>query len=275
LQGELLRLSGGQVESLFAMGLPVEVRELPADLAALDALLGDPALLAPVERAWDAAAREVGRPTIPIQPENGAPGSALQATVSRVHEASGSRGRAARPGADGEQREIRQAVIGITNFCDNVEPKPYFGADEATQRKCAANLAPFVESVQLTVDGGNPVDLQTRRYQIFSPQRHVQLLADNFLGVPPGPATFAAWGWVAWLKDLPPGVHTLGTASCSTMAASTPGIWSSTSLRTTTARTTTNAGRASRGRLPPRTISGGAVRSRTMLRHAAASRQMR
>ena len=63
----MLRLSGGQVESLFDLGLPVEVRELPADLAALDRLLDDPALLAPVERAWDAAARGFGRPTIPIE----------------------------------------------------------------------------------------------------------------------------------------------------------------------------------------------------------------
>ena len=63
----MLRLSGGQVESLFDLGLPVEVRVLPADLAALDRLLADPALLAPVERAWDAAARGFGRPTIPIE----------------------------------------------------------------------------------------------------------------------------------------------------------------------------------------------------------------
>ncbi len=35
-------MSGGQVESLFDMGLPVEVAELPADLAALDVLLADP-----------------------------------------------------------------------------------------------------------------------------------------------------------------------------------------------------------------------------------------
>src|SRR5215210_1898787 len=63
----MLRLSGGQVESLFDLGLPVEVRELPADLAVLDRLLADPALLAPVEAAWDAAARDFGRPTIPIE----------------------------------------------------------------------------------------------------------------------------------------------------------------------------------------------------------------
>ena len=62
----MLRLSGGQVESLFDLGLPVEVRELPADLAALDGLLADPALLEPVERAWDQAARGHGRPTIPM-----------------------------------------------------------------------------------------------------------------------------------------------------------------------------------------------------------------
>jgi IS5 family transposase len=63
----MLRLSGGQVESLFDLGLPVEVRELPADLAVLDGLLADPALLAPVEAAWDQAARGFGRPTIPIE----------------------------------------------------------------------------------------------------------------------------------------------------------------------------------------------------------------
>src|SRR3954470_21536275 len=65
--GWMLRLSGGQVESLFDMALPVEVRELPADLAALDVLLGDPGVLVPVEAAWDAAARAFGRPTIPIE----------------------------------------------------------------------------------------------------------------------------------------------------------------------------------------------------------------
>jgi IS5 family transposase len=62
----MLRLSGGQVESLFDMVVPVEVRELPADLAALDVLLGDSALLAPVEAAWEQAALGRGRPTIPI-----------------------------------------------------------------------------------------------------------------------------------------------------------------------------------------------------------------
>jgi hypothetical protein len=48
----MLRLAGDQVESLFDQLLPVEVRELPEDLAALDRLLADRRLLAPIERAW-------------------------------------------------------------------------------------------------------------------------------------------------------------------------------------------------------------------------------
>jgi len=62
----MLRLVGPQAECLFDVGLPVEVRELPADLAALDALLDDRALLAPIEEQWPLAARGDGRPSIPM-----------------------------------------------------------------------------------------------------------------------------------------------------------------------------------------------------------------
>src|SRR5947209_3139847 len=60
----MLRLAGSQVESLFDEVLPVRARELPPDLARLDELLADPALLAPIDRAWRSTAREHGRPTI-------------------------------------------------------------------------------------------------------------------------------------------------------------------------------------------------------------------
>jgi len=62
----MLRLAGGQVESLFDDALPVEVRELPGDLARLDALLADSALFEPIGAAWDRAGRDRGRPTIPM-----------------------------------------------------------------------------------------------------------------------------------------------------------------------------------------------------------------
>src|SRR3954467_10378329 len=62
----MLRLSGGQVESLFDLGLPVQVVGLPAELAAVDRLLADPAVLAPIEASWAQDARWFGRPTVPM-----------------------------------------------------------------------------------------------------------------------------------------------------------------------------------------------------------------
>jgi hypothetical protein len=62
----MLRLAGGQVEWLLDELLPVEVRELAAELAVLDRLLADPRLLAPITQAWEQTARGYGRPTIPV-----------------------------------------------------------------------------------------------------------------------------------------------------------------------------------------------------------------
>jgi len=63
----MLRLSAGQVESLWDEVLPVEVKELPEDLAALDVLLRDPALLAPIADGWQQESLRHGRPTISMQ----------------------------------------------------------------------------------------------------------------------------------------------------------------------------------------------------------------
>ena len=102
------------------------------------------------------------------------------------------------------------SVIGITTFCDTAEPPPFFAVSVAAQRRCAmAFLKPITVSIELKVDGGTPVDLHTPDYEIFSPQRRVELLSENILGAPPGPATFTAFGWMAWVTDLPPGRHNL------------------------------------------------------------------
>jgi transposase, IS5 family len=63
----MLRLSDGQVESLWDEVLPGEVRELPEDLAALDVLLRDQALLEPIAADWRPEAVSQGRPSIPIE----------------------------------------------------------------------------------------------------------------------------------------------------------------------------------------------------------------
>jgi transposase, IS5 family len=70
----MLTLLAPQPESLWDESLPVEVKELPADLAALDVLLADPELLWPIVERWrvefEQTGRQVlteGRPTIAIE----------------------------------------------------------------------------------------------------------------------------------------------------------------------------------------------------------------
>jgi len=63
----MLRLLAEQVESLWDEVLPVEVRELPEDLARLDRVLADSALLAPIAESWEVSARGRGRPSIPVE----------------------------------------------------------------------------------------------------------------------------------------------------------------------------------------------------------------
>jgi transposase, IS5 family len=60
----MLTLVGGQVECLWDEVLPVQARELPEDLARLDRVLCDPALLVPIAAGWEQTARGHGRPSI-------------------------------------------------------------------------------------------------------------------------------------------------------------------------------------------------------------------
>jgi IS5 family transposase len=57
----VLTLWAEQPESLWDEALPVEVRELPEDLAALDGLLADPGLLGPIVERFRREFRETGR----------------------------------------------------------------------------------------------------------------------------------------------------------------------------------------------------------------------
>lgn len=65
----MLRLQGVQVESLWDEVLPVEIRQLPEDLALIDEALGDLRLLDPIVQLWrdtTPAGLVDGRPTIPM-----------------------------------------------------------------------------------------------------------------------------------------------------------------------------------------------------------------
>jgi transposase, IS5 family len=70
----MLTLLAEQPECLWDDALPVEVKKLPADLAALDGLLSDHELLWPIVERWQQEFRETGRlvltegrPTIPLE----------------------------------------------------------------------------------------------------------------------------------------------------------------------------------------------------------------
>jgi IS5 family transposase len=57
----MLTLWSDRVESLWEEALPIEVKELPEDLAALDRVLSDPGLLGPILERFRAEVRETGR----------------------------------------------------------------------------------------------------------------------------------------------------------------------------------------------------------------------
>jgi IS5 family transposase len=70
----LLTLLAEQQECLWDEALPIEVRELPGDLAALDELLSSSGMLAPIAALWrvefEQTGRQVidqGRPTIAME----------------------------------------------------------------------------------------------------------------------------------------------------------------------------------------------------------------
>jgi hypothetical protein len=113
--------------------------------------------------------------------------------------------------------------IPVGSDCSNVEPDPFFGADEAAQRECAIAADEFFVAISIAVDGGEPVDIRKPRFELISPQRSVELPEDNYLGVPAGPATFVAHGWAGLVKKLPLGEHTITVVVADSEGGTTTG----------------------------------------------------
>jgi IS5 family transposase len=143
----VLILSGGQAESLFDLGLPVEVGELPADLTALDRLLDDRALLAPIEAAWAASSRDHGRPSIPMD---------RFVRLMMVKARSGGWG------YETLMREVSDSLH-LRRFCRIAltERVP----DESTVRKLVRRLGPeVVEEIVMAVIAGATAPAAERRF---------------------------------------------------------------------------------------------------------------
>ena len=103
-------------------------------------------------------------------------------------------------------------LFGAWVFCDTVEPEPFYAVGERAQRRCAIRglhtLLEF-DAILVTVDGRRPVDIARERYVAVSPQGTAQLPASNILGVPAQETTFVTAGYVAMLRSLRRGVHTI------------------------------------------------------------------
>jgi hypothetical protein len=103
-------------------------------------------------------------------------------------------------------------LFGAFVFCDPLEPPPFFAVGEKAQRRCAVEglhtLLDF-DAILVTVDGRRPVDIGRERFVAVSPQGTAQLPEDNILGVEPQETTFVSAAYVAMLRPLRPGVHTI------------------------------------------------------------------
>lgn len=96
--------------------------------------------------------------------------------------------------------------------CSSVEDPPFFGATEEEQRQCMLDFlreTPF-DAIEVRIDGGPPVNIGLDRFLAVSGQGTVDLPHPNVLGVQGNrQATFVAAGYVALVRPLPPGSHTI------------------------------------------------------------------
>lgn len=106
-------------------------------------------------------------------------------------------------------RSTQLVVFGLGNACSDVEEAPYFGADEAAQRRCAMEGVENVKEIRVGVDGRRPVDIRRARFEVVTPQMTAELPEDNIFGIPARTATLVAYQWMAQVRRLRPGQHTI------------------------------------------------------------------
>jgi hypothetical protein len=101
---------------------------------------------------------------------------------------------------------------GLGGECSSVEAPPFFGATEEEQRQCMLDFlrsTPF-DAIEVRIDGGPPVNIGLDSFLAVSEQGTVDLPDPNILFVPGNrQATFVAAGYVALVRPLPPGSHSI------------------------------------------------------------------
>lgn len=128
-------------------------------------------------------------------------------------------------------RRTQLLVYGPSYACSDIEEPPGFGEDEAAQRVCAAaGDYEYVQSLQVSVDGLPPVQFRRPRFEIFTPQMTAEVPENNLYGIPAGTAHLVGHQWVAQVRKLRPGQHTI-TIDVVTVDFTAPARTSSTSCR--------------------------------------------
>lgn len=106
----------------------------------------------------------------------------------------------------------RPVVLIMTSAdCSTREPVPFRAFTAAEQRACAIrNLDDInTKSIILSVDGGRPVDIHQPRFFKVSKQRNVVFPQNAVFQAEPGAGTFVAAGWMAQIRGLKKGDHTV------------------------------------------------------------------
>jgi hypothetical protein len=99
-------------------------------------------------------------------------------------------------------------TLGFGTAWSNVEDP--FPQTRAEQLALALAADQQVVGMTVTVDSGDPVQILTPRFELFSPQRTVLLPAENILGLDgPQTITLSAHGWGAVVRKLSVGQHTI------------------------------------------------------------------
>ena len=97
--------------------------------------------------------------------------------------------------------------------CSNIEAPPSFGGEtEAGQRQCALEQVRkngVFDAILVSIDGRPPVNIYSDRYLAVSRQMTAALPEDNIFGSDAEEVTFVAAAWVAMIRPLSPGTHTI------------------------------------------------------------------
>jgi hypothetical protein len=98
----------------------------------------------------------------------------------------------------------------FTVECSNREDPPFHAENQRQATACAKENSSVLEGLDLSIDGRPGLDLFDDDFTTSMPYTTVAWPEDNIYGLPGGGTiSYGGYGWVALIKPLPKGRHTL------------------------------------------------------------------